>query len=150
MSNYRRRPKGNYIQDASWKDLYNLAESWKNDIEFHLFEVDFFECLIETHFIKLLLLQNLDELRELQRDLFETRKRCKHIIQHIKTHLDHIVDIMDEPFCYNVVDFRADNEQLEDEASEFIASLKTVRYTVFKMTKSVLESEKPKFIWKYN
>jgi len=130
--------------------LYKLTEIWKNNMECQLFEIEFPERLIETFFVKLLLQENLDTLRELQNDLFQAKNGSKDLQQHIQIHLDHIVDLLDEPFKYKASIFRQDHEQLEDDVSEFISMQKTIRFTVFKMTKDVLESEKPKFIWKYN
>lgn len=150
MVNYRDRPKGNYIQEATWQDLYILSENWKSNVEFQLFEIGFLERLIETNFVKLLLLENLDELRELQRDLFYAKNESKTLLKQIESHLNHIVDILDEPFKYDASFFRDEHENLEDNISEFINKQKTIRYIVFKMTKDVLESEKSKFIWKYN
>jgi hypothetical protein len=150
MSNYRSRPKGNYIQDTNLQDLYLLAETWNQDIEFYTFEIEFLDRLIDTYFVKLLLHENLDELRVLQKDLFKARTQCKQILQRINVQLNYIVDILDEPFKYNITDFRNDYEQLEDDIEECREVLKGLRYAVFNTTKVVLESEKPKFIWKYN
>ena len=150
MNYYRKRPKGNYIQDANWQDLYILTERWKNELEYYVFEIEFIERLVETHFIKLLLQENINDLRDLQRDLHNTKNQCKNILLSIQTHLSHIDDIMDTSFKYDTSEFRNQLELLEDEISEFIAMSKVVKLTVFKMTNNVLESKKPKFIWKYN
>jgi hypothetical protein len=150
MSNYRNRPKGNYIQEATWEELYILTESWKNTLEFYALELAFLESLLETYFVKLLLQQNFEMLQELQRDVSEAKKQCKKIQQKSQTHLDHIVDIIDEPFNYYTAAFRFSHERFEDEISGFKVMLEVLIYTVFKVTKDVLESDKPKFIWKYN
>jgi hypothetical protein len=150
MSNYRNRPKGNYIQEATWEELYILTESWKNTLEFYALELAFLESLLETYFVKLLLQQNFEMLQELQRDVSEAKKQCKKIQQKSQTHLAHIVDIIDEPFNYNAATFRFSHERFEDEISGFKVILEVLIYTVFKVTKDVLESDKPKFIWKYN
>ena len=150
MSNYRNRPKGNYIQEATWQELYMLTESWKNDLEFYLLDIKFLERLVDTYFVKLLMNQNLDELRELQRDLYEEKKQCERLLQRIQIHFTHIIDLIDDPSIYDALIFRTEHELFEDEISEFKVMLKAVRYTVFNMTKDVLESEKPKYIWKYN
>ncbi len=150
MSNYRSRPKGDYAQEAGWQDLYKLTERWQNNLEFQLYEIEFLERLIDTHFAKLLLLENLDEIRELQRDLYHSKNQSEALAQRIQRHLSHITDIIDEPFKYDGSIFRDEHEQLEDDVTEFITEQKVIKLTVFKMTKGVLENEKPKFIWKYN
>ena len=150
MHSYRNRPKGNYIQEASWQDLYILAENWKNNLEFQLFEIEFLQRLIETYFVKLLLCKNLDELREIQKDLSQANNETKDLLQRIQLYLNHIVDILDDPIKYDASIFRDELAQLEDAISRFIAMQKTLKFTVFKLTKGVLENEKPTFFWKYN
>ena len=94
--------------------------------------------------------QSLDEIRELQRELYELNKQCKNLLECIKIHFTHIVDLIDEPLKYDESIFRAEHELFEDEIVEFKRKLKGVRYAVFNAAKDVLESEKPKYIWKYN
>lgn len=43
MSDYRNRPKGDYIQDAALQ----------NNLEFQLFEIEFLERLINTYYGRL-------------------------------------------------------------------------------------------------
>ena len=150
MSNYRSRPKGNFIQEATWEELYILTESWKNDLEFYLLDIKFLERLVDTYFVKLLTNQNLDEIRELQSELLERKNQCENLLKRIQVHFAHIVDLIDNPFMHDALVFRAEHELLEDEVSEFKVMLKAIRYAVFNITKDVLESEKPKYIWKYN
>lgn len=150
MSNYRNRPKGVYIQEATWQELYMLTESWKNDLEFYLLDVKFLERLVDAFFVKLLTNQNFDEIRELQSKLLERKNQCENLLKRIQIHFAHIVELIDNPFMYDTLVFRAEHELLEDEISEFKLMLKAVRYVVFTITNDVLESKKPKYIWKYN
>ena len=150
MSNYRNRPKGVYIQEATWQELYMLTESWKNDLEFYLLDVKFLERLVDAFFVKLLTNQNFDEIRELQSKLLERKNQCENLLKRIQIHFAHIVELIDNPFMYDALVFRAEHELLEDEISEFKLMLKAVRYVVFTITNDVLESKKPKYIWKYN
>jgi hypothetical protein len=150
MSNYRNRPKGDYIQEAEWEDLYKLTEEWQGNLEFQLFEIDFLERLIDTYFVKLLVQENSDELRELQIDLYQAKKKSKKLLKHVNKHLIHIADTLSDRFKYEGSVFRGQQEQLEDDVSEFITNQKVAKFTVIKMAKDVLENEKSKFIWKYN
>ena len=150
MSKYRNRPKGDYIKEAKWQDLYRLTEQWQSNLEFQLYEIEFLERLIDNYFVKLLLHENLDELRELQRDLYEGKNQSEKIMNRINIHLRRILNILDGPSKLGGFAFRDEHEQLEDDVSEFIKNQRVVRFTVFKMSKEVLESEKPKFFWKYN
>lgn len=150
MIQYRNRPKGDYIQKATWQDLFRLTERWQDTIEFQLYEIEFLNSLIDTYFVKLLVQENLDELRELQIDLYRAKNQSENLLQHIQVHLSHIADILDEPYKYGNSIFRKEHEHLENNVTEFINNQKIIRFTVFKMTQDVLESEKPKYIWKYN
>lgn len=150
MSNYRGRPKGNYIHETTWKELFILTESWRSILSFYTLEIQFLETLIETYFVKLLLYEELSVLQELQKDLLEVKKDGLRIQKQIQLHSDQIVDIIDEPFGNNVTVFRSTHEKFEDEISAFKVRLEILIYTVFKITKNVLDDEKPKSIWKYN
>lgn len=150
MSNYRNRPKGNYIVEAEWQDLLKLTVEWQDNLEFQLYEIEFLDSLIDTYFVKLLVQENLDELRELQIELYQAKNQSKKLLKRIEKHLNHIGEVLRENFEYNDLVFRAEHQQLEDDVSEFITNQKVAKFKVFKMTKDVLEDEKPKFIWKYN
>ncbi|WP_323789553.1 hypothetical protein [Psychroserpens sp.] len=150
MSNYRNRPKGDYIQEAAWQDLYKLAERWQDNLKFQLYEIKFLERLIDTYFIKLLLQENLDELRELQIDLHQSKNQSLKLLEDIQMHLNYIAEMLIEPYKLDRSTFRVEHELLEDDVSEFTVNHKIIQFTVFKMTKDVLENEKPNFIWKYN
>ncbi|WP_428741020.1 hypothetical protein [Tenacibaculum sp.] len=150
MRSYRDRPKGRYIQKASLKDLYMLTKSWRNNLEFCLFEIEFLEQLVEASFVKLLLNEDLDKLVDLRRELSEVKNQSKSIQNSIQVQLFHNVDIIDNPSNYDTSIFRHEHGLLEDRIAEFLKILKLLKYVVFKITRNVLESDKPKFIWKYN
>jgi hypothetical protein len=148
--NYRNRPKGQYIQEASWQDLYKLTEEWKNNLEFQLFEIEFLQNLIKRYFVELLDQENLDELRELQKDLYQYENQSKLLLENIDVHLNHIVKVIDEPFTFDASVFRREHELLEDDTSVFLIKHNTMKLTAFKMVKDSLQNEDPKFVWKYN
>lgn len=150
MINYRNRPKGQYIQEASWQDLYKLTEEWKNNLEFQLFEIEFLQNLIKRYFVELLDQENLDELRELQKDLYQYENQSKLLLENIDVHLNHIVKVIDEPFTFDASVFRREHELLEDDTSVFLIKHNTMKLTAFKMVKDSLQNEDPKFVWKYN
>lgn len=150
MNNYRNRPKGNYIHEATWQDLYILTESWKNDLEQYLLEINFLESLINTCFAKLLLYEKLDDLRKLQMDITVSKDQCINILQRIPNNLSNIVELIDKPCGYQTILFRVEHEQFEDKISDFIEMVKFIRQTVFSKTKGVFENEKPKYSWNLN
>ena len=150
MSNYRNRPKGDYLRDAKWQDLHELTDEWQGDLEFQLYEIDFLDSLIDTYFVKLLVQENLDELRELQIDLYKAKTQSEKLLERINKHLNHIGELLSKSSKIDDLVFRFEHERLEDDISQFMANQKVTKFTVLKMTKDVLENEKPNFIWKYN
>ena len=150
MINYRNRPKGQYIQEASWQDLYKLTEEWKNNLDFQLFEIEFLQNLIKTYFVELLDQENLDELRELQKDLYQYENQSKLLLENVDVHLSHIVKVIDEPFTFDASAFRQEHELLEDNTSALLIKHNTMKLTAFKMVKDSLQNEDPTFVWKYN
>ena len=150
MESYRNRPKGRYIQEASLKDLYMLTKSWRDNLEFCLFEIEFLEQLIESCFVKLLFNEDLEELVDLRRELSETKNQSKSIQNCIQVQLHHNVDIIDNPLNYDASIFRFEHGVLEDRITELLKILKILKYVVFRITRNVLESNKPKHIWRYN
>jgi hypothetical protein len=150
MSNYRSRPKGNYIQEAGWKDLLKLTKNWKSDLVFYKYDLKFLEQIIDVHFVKLLLSEDLNELRELQKDIKLSIIQCEILLKRIPIHLSHLTSLVKDNDIYDSYVFRSEHEKFEDDISECIDSLRVIRIMTFSMIKDVLEEEKPKFIYKYN
>ncbi|MEP5255452.1 MAG: hypothetical protein ABJQ39_10375 [Winogradskyella arenosi] len=150
MISFRTRPKGKYIQQASWQDLYILTEKWEHAIEFQVQEIEFLERLIEAYFIKLLLQENLDDLIMLQRDLATAHVQAKRLLERTQIHMTHIIDLLDSSLALDAEAFRTQHAVLEDHTSDFVDVVKQLRFSVFKLTKSVLDQDKPKYLWKYN
>jgi len=150
MSNYRSRPKGNYIQEATWEELYLLTESWKNDFELYLLEIQFLEQLIETYLVKLLIYENFDIIKELQLESKELKNRGKNMLKHLRNHLLWIIEIIDESYYEKNHVLRGQQESFEEDISCFAESLKIIRYIIYGKLKDILEQQQPKFIWKYN
>ncbi|TGV04347.1 hypothetical protein [Flavivirga rizhaonensis] len=150
MNNLKNRPKGNYIQEASWEALYLLIENWKKDLEFYFFDIKFLENLIESHFSELLVCQNLDELRELKIEVFELQNQCEYILKCVQNNLDSIVDIVNNKFIHDTAQFRIESKHLEDNIQVFITNERELRRTIFSMIKDVFEGKKSKNVWMFN
>jgi hypothetical protein len=150
MKNYRIKPTADYIKVANWDELYILLEHWRNDVAFYLFDIKFIETLIEYHFSQLLEYENLDELRELQLEIFQLKNQCKYITERIELNLKSIVKIIDKKYKHDTNAFRIENEQLEDDIIEFINNERASKQVLFSMIKNVLENEKSKKIWMFN
>lgn len=150
MINYRNRPKGNYIKDANWNELYLLSEKWKSDLEFYLYELNFLETLIESHFSELLLTENLDELRELQIELYELKNQSEYLLSYTKNNLECIVDVINNVYIHETSSLRIENEQLEENIVRFVNGEREIKKFIFNMIKSILENKKTKKFWMFN
>ena len=49
MKDFRIRPKDNYINEASWEQLYVLTEHWKSDLVFYHKDLRFLHLLIDKY-----------------------------------------------------------------------------------------------------
>lgn len=150
MSNYRMRPKGNYIQEASWDKLYFLTKYWKEDFEFHKNDIKFLIDIIDIYFSKLLFHENLNKLQELQIDLLVLCNECESTLKRIELHLSHLSGLIENPNMYDSYVFRNEQEQLENKISSIIKSIKMTRKDTLDLTTNVLKNEKPKSFWIYN
>ena len=77
MSHYRIRPKGEFIQEASWNKLYFLTKSWKGDLECYKIDIKALIYLLDSYFSKLFVHENLDELQEIQIDFLNLYNECE-------------------------------------------------------------------------
>ncbi len=150
MLNFRKRPKENYIQETNWEALNFSIEDRKTDLEFYLFEMKFLETLMENHFSELLLCENLDELRELQIEVFELKNQCEYLLQCTQTNLESIVAIINKNYIHSTSEFGIENEQLEDDIQKFINNEREIKRIVFSVIKDVIEDEKLKRVWMFN
>jgi hypothetical protein len=133
-------------KDASWEALYLLAENWKKDLDFYLFDIKFLETLTAHNFSELLLCENLDELRELQIEVFELITQCEYLLKCIQNNLESITAIINKTYKHNPSEFRIKNKQLEDSILEFINNQREIRRIAFSMIKDLRESKKTEHI----
>jgi hypothetical protein len=150
MSNYRNRPKDNYLQEASLEDLYILTESWKNDFELYVSEINFLEQLMDTYFIKLLIYENVEVINELQLDSEKLKKRGAAMLKHLRYHLSWIIEVIENSYHEKNSVLRGQQEFFEDEITYYVESLKIIRYIIHGKLKAIIEEQQPKLIWKYN
>ena len=136
------RPKGKYIHDADWQEIYILTEHWKNDLEFYRDDLRFLQHLIDKYFIWMTQKENLDEVRDIETDLIEIDRKCYQLLKKTNKHLTNLADLIDDPFKYDSHKFRTEHEELEDSIADFVKSFRSNRKKVFAITEHVMDSEK--------
>ena len=138
------------IKDTNWESLYLLTDNWKKELEFYYFDISFLEILIENYFSELLMYENLDELRELQIEVFELKSQCEYLLNDTRINLESIVCIINGTYIHTPSGFKIENEQLGDTIVRFIDNERKMRRVVFCMIKDVFENQKKKQVWKFN
>jgi hypothetical protein len=137
-------------QETTWQNLFLWAENWKNDAEFELFEIQFLKDLIDSNFINLLDQENLDELRELQKDVLKASQEGQNLIKQIDAHMHQIAEIIDAPFTYDASVLGATHQLLQDSSSTLSKKHKIIKITTFNMIKDIFQHDRPPFTWNYN
>ncbi len=51
MAHFGNRPKGKYIHEADWQQLYALTEHWKSDFQFYNTDLTFLQHVIYKNFM---------------------------------------------------------------------------------------------------
>ena len=141
MSNFRNRPKDNYIHEADWKSLFVLTEHWKSDMAFYNEDLKFLHHLIDKYFMWISKKDNIDMVREIEVSLIDTDKKCDTLVKRIDTHLHHLAELIDNPFAYDSHTFRTEHEQLEDDLTLFVKQFRANRKEVFAITELVINGE---------
>lgn len=142
MEKLRKRPKGNYIQIADWKEIYALTQNWKSELLFYIDERRFFRKLIANYLGRIIQRENLDTVRELEIDLLETDKKVQDLLRKTNKHLEKLALMVEDHKREDSRIFRIEHEHLEDEIAGFENNFRTLRKDVFAVTESMMQSEK--------
>ncbi|AUC75389.1 hypothetical protein [Olleya sp. Bg11-27] len=141
MSDFRNRPKDNFMHEATWEQLYVLTEHWQSDIEFYKQDLNFLHHLIDKYFLYLSKKENIDLVLEIEVNLLDVEKQCNTLLERIHKHLHHLSALVDDPFTYVSDKFRDEHEQLEDDLTQFLKDFRQNRKEVFSITEHMIGGE---------
>lgn len=141
MSDFRNRPKDNFIHEATWEQLYVLTEYWQSDIVFYKQDLNFLHHLIDKYFLYLSKKENIDLVLEIEVNLLDVEKQCNTLLERINKHLHHLSELVDDPFTYVSDKFRDEHEQLEDDLAQFLKDFRQNRKEVFSITEHMIGGE---------
>jgi cysteinyl-tRNA synthetase len=127
------------IQINSWNKLYYSTKNWNEDFKFYKQDLKFLQELIDTFFEKLVLIENLDELRETQMDLLRSRDKCSILRKQIKGHLSQLSVLIEDRYKYDATSFTTEHQQLEENISKFIKEMRNMRKNTFIIAKDALK-----------
>jgi hypothetical protein len=137
----RIRPKGDFLNRATWTELYTLTEHWSSDLDFYLIELHFLRDLINKYFIWLSNDENIENVQHQKDMVIKMEKRLTEVSDKIKKHLGHLEELMENAFTQDEQIFRDEHALLEDQIVEFTKSFRNLKKEVFVSTSRVLEEE---------
>lgn len=142
MADFRNRPKGQYIFEADWQQLYILTEHWKSDLLFYKDDLKFLDHLIDKYFIWISKKENIDLVRDIELNLLEIYKQSTSLLKRVNKHLHHLAELVDAPYKYDSNLFRREHKQLENDIANYVISFRKNRKETFAITEHVIDSEK--------
>ncbi len=142
METFRSRPKGEFIKEANWEELYVLTRYWKKDLEFYKEDLQFLYRLIDKYLIWITREENTTAVNQMVRDLQKVKSHCFDLLEKVKVHLNQLGSLVEDPQKGNTRIFRMEHEHLEDEIADFVKAFRKNRTRVFSVTEHIVESEK--------
>jgi len=142
MNIYRDRPKGTFIQEANWQQLYVLTQHWKKDLEFYKDDLRFLHGLIDKYFIWITEKENLDSVKKIGINLLTITGKCQDLLEKISKHILQLGVLVENPGKEESRIFRLEHEHLEDEIADFVKLYRENRKEVFTITEYVVDNEK--------
>ncbi len=139
---FRSRPKGVYIHEANWEELYVLTEHWKKDLGFYKEDLLFLHRLIDKYFIWIVKEENNEAVRKILHGVQKMKDKCRDLLEKVSSHLNRVGNFVEKPEPEEDRLFRIEHEHLEDEIADFVKAFRKNRRDVFEITEHVVDSEK--------
>lgn len=140
MEDFRNRPKGEYLQNANWEQLYALTRHWISDLQFFKDDLNFLNKLIDKYLIWITKDENMKAVSLILADLRKTRNTCADLIQKTEKHLQQLANMAEEENEASRI-FRLEHIHLENEISAFVKDFRNNRKETFKITEHILNTE---------
>ena len=141
MENTKRKLKNDFNWEAQWQQLYILTEEWYSDLQFYKEDLKFLYHLVDKYFMGLTLNVNLDEMREVAKELSDKSKCCNELQDKTALHLKHLAELIDAPYKYDSHQIRSEHEKLENEISSFVNKFRKSKKEIFSITEKVIKKE---------
>ncbi|CAM4269314.1 MULTISPECIES: hypothetical protein [Zobellia] len=142
MENFRIRPKGDFIENGDWQELYILTEHWKSDLLFYKDDLKFLRHLEDKYFLWIKAQADLDNIRRAGESILKDSRDCDELLERVGKHLSHIAAIIDNPEKQNYKTFRVEHNELEEEVTKFIRNTRRNRRELFKVIEIDVEVDK--------
>lgn len=141
MSDFRSRPKDQYIEEANWQQLYVLTEHWKSDLSFYEGDLKFLHHLIDKYFMWISKKEHIDMVREIEVNLLATDEQCESMLNRVNENLHHLASLIDNSFANDSNEFRIEHANLEDDITTFVKTFRSNRKEIFTVTNYLMDTE---------
>ena len=142
MSEFRLRPKDDYVLVTKWDKLFVLTQHWISDLRFYQDDLRFFKQLIKRYFIWINTDKHQREVEIILNAVNKLAHKAEDLIKKTSGHLGHIKDIIDEPFTHDSQKFREEHQDLEYEIAVFVKTCRDQRDQVFSVIEHVVDKER--------
>jgi len=132
----------NFVVEYTWQELYVLTKHWKSDIQFYKDDIKFLQRLIRKYFIWVTKKENIDKVTKIESSLRRINKKCDSLIKSIDKHLEHLSNLINDPFKYDSQRFKVEHAKLESDISEFIKKFREHKKETFAITEFIVDDEK--------
>ncbi|SFT41711.1 hypothetical protein SAMN05216474_0445 [Lishizhenia tianjinensis] len=138
----RLRPKSDYLQKASWVNLYVLTKYWESDIAFYKDEIRFLYGLIDRYFIWMTQDEHIEKVSALSAELNQLDKTFNSLSERMVKHRSRMVLLLENAFVQEEEVFRAEHEVLEDDFKRASVDFRILKRKLFEVTETVMDEEK--------
>jgi hypothetical protein len=130
----------------SWTALFVLTKHWLSDMKFFRSELNFLNTLIDRYLLKLVEEDNVSTIAPLALALSRLESRSHELGQKIMKHLQHIQELIEDPFSHDSQTAKDEHLALENELVDFVKNFRITKAEIFTSAEHVLKSEKAKHL----
>lgn len=141
MANDTKSMQQNNINEINWQELYILTDHWKSDLDFYKDDLRFLHHLIDKYIIWITKDDNLNLVKDIEKNLFEIKKKSVDLMKELSTHQGNLGLMVENPVQSSNPQFLKDHEVLEEKVSNFVKLFRSNRKEVFKITEYIIDSE---------
>jgi hypothetical protein len=141
MDNDTKSTQQNNIIEINWQELYILTDHWKSDLDFYKDDLRFLHHLIDKYIIWITKDDNLNLVKDIEKNLFEIKKKSLDLMKELSTHQENLGLMVENPVQSSNPQFLKDHEVLEEKVSNFVKLFRSNRKEVFKITEYIIDSE---------
>lgn len=141
MDNNNKSTQENTFEAVNWQELYILTDHWKSDLDFYKDDLRFLHHLIDKYIIWITKDDNLNLVKDIEKNLFEIKKKSVDLRKELSTHQGNLGLMVENPVQSSNPQFLKDHEVLEEKVSNFVKLFRSNRKEVFKITEYIIDSE---------